>query len=626
MWIKRGFSGGWEVPRVGLSGGLILAWTPKQNLKVIHSSEHLIHTNCLDNKGCPLSITFVYGHPEHSKREAVWHKLKSLKCGAHSNWLCIGDFNQVLKQDEKFAFHQGNLVGAPLFQQVIDELQLCDLAASRQRFTWMNNRDDEDFVMERLDRAFASIDWVNSYPLYSLRNLLIIRSDHGPFILDLEVQGPSRKRPFRFEQMWLTHPGCREMIQQAWDVQSHGSRAVRLRNKILNVRRIALKWNREVFGKVENCIKMKQIALQHIQNSIKSMDDFQKEKNLREEIEVLLDREELMWVQKARTKWILQGDRNTRFFQTVVKQRRARSRILQIKNDQGLLADIPEEIENILTSHFRKSYENYNNTNVNDIIHELENLPIPVLSEQQCSMLNRPIFDIEIKEAFFQLGPHKAPGPDGIPAFFFQEFWNMVKFDVINTVQAFFHSSSLFKPLNYTFINLIPKIAYPNEVTHFRPISLCNVVYKVMSELLVNRLKPIMDSLITPYQNASIQGKNISDDILLAHEILNVLRKKKGRKFSFGALKIDMSKAYDRVNSNFLKAVLSVMKFDSKWINWIMKCVSSVSYTLLVNGNLTTLFILAQGLRQGDPLSLIFFFCVQTSFPFPFFKQKVLIG
>ena len=371
---------------------------------------------------------------------------------------------------------------------------------------------------------------------------------------------------------------------------------------------------------------MKQIALQHIQNSIKSMDDFQKEKNLREEIEVLLDKEELMSVQKARTKWILQGDRNTRFFQTMVKQRRARSRILQIKNDQGLLADIPEEIENILTSHFRKSYENYNNTSVNDIIHELENLPIPVLSEQQCSMLNRPIFDIEIKEAFFLLGPHKAPGPDGIPAFFFQEFWNMVKFDVINTVQAFFHSSSLFKPLNHTFINLVPKIAYPNEVTHFRPISLCNVVYKVMSELLVNRLKPIMDSLITPYQNASIQGKNISDDILLAHEILNVLRKKKGRKFSFGALKIDMSKAYDRVNSNFLKAVLSVMKFDSKWINWIMKCVSSVSYTLLVNGNLTTLFIPAQGLRQGDPLSLIFFFCVQTSFPFPFFKQKVLIG
>ena len=69
---------------------------------------------------------------------------------------------------------------------MIDELKLCDLAATGQRFTWMNNREDEDFVMERLDRAFASVYWVNSYPLYSLRNLLIIRSNHGPFILDLE--------------------------------------------------------------------------------------------------------------------------------------------------------------------------------------------------------------------------------------------------------------------------------------------------------------------------------------------------------------------------------------------------------------------------------------------------------
>ena len=105
------------------------------------------------------------------------------------------------------------------------------------------------------------------------------------------------------------------------------------------------------------------------------------------------------------------------------------------------------------------------------------------------------------------------------------------------------------------------------------------------------------------YQNAFIQGRNISDNILLAHEILNVLRKKKGRKFNFGALKIDMSKAYDKVNWNFLKAVLYVMKFDSKWINWIMECVSSMSYTLLVNGNFTTPFIPAQGLRQGDLLS-----------------------
>lgn len=111
---------------------------------------------------------------------------------------------------------------------------------------------------------------------------------------------------------------------------------------------------------------------------------------------------------------------------------------------------------------------------------------------------------MEVEDTVFQLGPHKVPGSDGIPAFFFHKFWLLVKIDVINTAQAFFHSGSLFKPLNHTFITLIPKVTYLEEVNHFRLISLCNVVYNVISKIIVNKLKPFMDNLITPYQNAFI--------------------------------------------------------------------------------------------------------------------------
>lgn len=112
-----------------------------------------------------------------------------------------------------------------------------------------------------------------------------------------------------------------------------------------------------------------------------------------------------------------------------------------------------------------------------------------------------------------------------------------------------------------------------------------------------------MDDLITPYQNAFIKGRSITDNILIAHEIFDIMGKKKGRKGFFGALKIDISKAYDRLDWKFLKAVLIAMNFSHRWVRWIMECVSSIQYTLLVNGCITQYFNPCKGLRQEDPIS-----------------------
>lgn len=116
------------------------------------------------------------------------------------------------------------------------------------------------------------------------------------------------------------------------------------------------------------------------------------------------------------------GNRNTKFFQIVVKHRRARNRILQVKDEDGRLTDKPEEIENILANDFKSSYELHNHTSVDSIIQELQNLPIPKLSPQQIGTLNRPLSDKGIEDIVFMLGPLKALGLASIPAFFFQEY------------------------------------------------------------------------------------------------------------------------------------------------------------------------------------------------------------
>ena len=214
----------------------------------------------------------------------------------------------------------------------------------------MNRRDWEDFVMERFDRAFAIVDWVNAYTSYSLRNLPIVRSDYGPILLDFEINQSFKRTPFRFERMWMTHLTCKEVVQKAWNFKVVGSKAYQLKNKLSNVRKDLISWNKQVFGKVENEIWPKQAQLQTIQNSIHTVDDVKKKKKkkklFREELETLMHREELMWSQKVRCNWVVLGDRNTRYFQTVVKQRRVRSRILQLNTDDGEVLKIREELNN----------------------------------------------------------------------------------------------------------------------------------------------------------------------------------------------------------------------------------------------------------------------------------------
>ena len=143
--------------------------------------------------------------------------------------------------------------------------------------------------------------------------------------------------------------------------------------------------------------------------------------------------------------------------------------------------------------------------------------------------------------------PLKASGPDGMPPIFYQTFWldiGMVFYDV---VLFCLNSGTFLRSINHTFITLIPKVANPKTVAQFRPISLCNVIYKLLSKVLVNRLKPILNSIISEAQSAFIVDRVITDNILIAFETLHHMKTQCSGKIGFMALKLDMSKAYDRV-------------------------------------------------------------------------------
>lgn len=153
----------------------------------------------------------------------------------------------------------------------------------------------------------------------------------------------------------------------------------------------------------------------------------------------------------------------------------------------------------------------------------------------------------EIKQALFDMGPSKAPGADGMTAGFFQRYWDVVGEDIISAVQQFFRTGHLLKSFNHTQIVLIPKVKTPLQVSQYRPISLCNVVYKIIAKELANRLRLVLPSIISHTQSACVKNRQIVDNILIAQEVTHSMKNKRTGKEGYMALKLDITKAYDRV-------------------------------------------------------------------------------
>ena len=152
----------------------------------------------------------------------------------------------------------------------------------------------------------------------------------------------------------------------------------------------------------------------------------------------------------------------------------------------------------------------------------------------------------EIRAAVWALKPFKAPGPDGLHAGFFQKFWPTVGSSVIEEVRKIFEDRKVSEALNRTLIVLIPKIQGPETLGNYGPISLCNTVYKVVTKIIVARLRPFLDKLIPPMQTAFVPGRKGIDNMIIAQEVIHSLGKKRGRT-GYMALKIDLEKAYDKL-------------------------------------------------------------------------------